>query len=280
VVAPGELAGIGYMPRATGILAGVQVEELLASAAGQELRSKPLKIGNGHFQLDTIKDWTGLAIEEIEHLVLGVVVRDGADAELTPPTHLVVRTRKPYDQSRVRVALKASRAREDRAPDGSKRTLYTASVRGLPMQLWLADDRTIVVGLFSNFELVPGKPHEGLRQLPTELREVIEKRLPTGTPAWIAGHSANWKKTWLPTLAETMKAVPLFARVDQVTTFAVWLLPSKPAKIAGAFRCIDEAAARKIEQTDLVPMQKDNAESFKFIRAGDWLDVQLTIGER
>lgn len=273
--APGDLAGLGYLPASTGVVAVVHVEELLASPAGKDVRSRAFKLGTGDFQLDNVKDWVGLAIEDVEHIILGVVVRDGDDAELTPPTQLIVRTRKPYDAKRVQVALKASRPRDDRAADGVKRTLYTASVRGVPATLWLADERTLIVGLFGQFDLVPGKPHDGLRHVRTDLRQVVEKRIPAGTPAWVAGHADDWKKTWLPTLAAAAKDVPLTARLGEVKTFALWLVPSRPAKVMAAFRCADEAAATKIEVAELVPRAKD--EAFKYSRDGAWLDVQVTL---
>jgi hypothetical protein len=277
VVASADLAGLGYLPPSTGVVAAVNVAELLASPAGKAWSSRPLKIGNGDFTLDSVRDWTGVEVENIDHLVLGVVVRDGEEADLTPPVHLVVRTRKPYRQERVRVALKATKSHEERTPEGGKRTLYAASVRNLPVQLWLADERTIIVGLFSNLEQVPGKPTEGMSQLPSEVRQVIEKRVGAGAPAWGAGHSANWKKTWLPTVAAALKDVPLVSRLAEVRTFALWLVPSRPAKVSGAFRCAGEAVAVKIAQADLAPRQKDNPDAFKYSREGEWLDVQLTL---
>jgi hypothetical protein len=280
VVASTDLAGLGYLPPSTGVVAALQVEELQASPAGKALRSRPLKIGNGDFTLDHIRDWTGVEVENLAHVILGVVVRDGDEADLTPAVHLVVRTRKPYSPERVRVALKASRSREERTPEGGKRTLYAASVGKLPVQLWLADERTLVVGLFSKMEQVPGKPHDGLSQLPAELRQAIEKRVVAGAPAWAAGHSVDWKKTWLPTVVGAVKDVPLLGRLEDVRTFALWLVATEPAKVGGAFRCANETAAAKIAREDLVPRQKDSPEAFKFSREGEWLDVQVTLPQK
>lgn len=280
VVAPAELAGIGYLPGSTGLLAVVQVQELLASPAGQDLRDTPLTLGKAQFRLDAIKEWTGLEPEQIEHALLGVVVRDGGEADLTPPVFLLVHTRKPYDGARVRVALKASRPREERTADGARRTVYSASVRSLPLELWLADERTLVVGILTNLELLPSKPVEGIAHLPRELREVIEKRLATGSPSWVAGHSADWKKTWLPTLTANLKDAPLLTRLEQVRTFALWLVPTKPARIAGAFACADEQAARTLEKAELLPRQQANPDSFRFNRDREWLDIQVTLPQR
>jgi hypothetical protein len=278
-VAPAQLPALGYLPASTGVVAAVQVQELLASPAGKELRSQPLRVGGTGFSLDSVKDWTGLEAEDVDHAVLGVAVRDGEDADLTPPVHLVVRTRRPYNPARVRLALKATRPHEERAPGGGKRTLYAASVRGVPVQLWLADERTLVLGLFSDLAQVPAAPQEGLAQLPAELRRVIEQRLAAGVPAWVAGHSADWKKTWLPALLARRKDVPVLGRLEQVRTFALWLVPSRPAKLAGAFRCGDEAQARKVEAEELAPREKEHPETFKYTREGAWLDVQLTLGQ-
>lgn len=271
-----DLAGLGYLPPSTNLVAALHVAELLGSPTGKGLRSRSLKIANSDFTLDSLRDWTGLEAENVEHAVLGVVVRDGDDVDGTPAVHLVVRTRKPYAPERVRAALKASKPREDRTPDGGKRTIYEASVRNVPVKLWLADERTLVVGLVKMDQL-PGTPHDGLSQLPAEVRQVIEKRVAPGAPAWVAGHSANWKKTLLPTIAATMKDVPLLAHLEDVRTFAVWLTAAKPAKVWGVFGCASEEVAKKLELAELEPRQKANAEAFKYSREGAWLEMQVTI---
>jgi hypothetical protein len=275
--AAGDLAGLRYLPPGTGLVVALHVEELLASPAGKEATKNTWKIGNSEFSLASLRDWTGLSVEEIEHVVLGVVVRGGEDADLTPATHLIIRTRQRYDQTQLRQTLKATRSREEKTTEGGKRTLYSATVRNLPVQLWLANETTIVMGLFSNMEQVPGKPHDGLTHLPPDLRQVIEKRLPSGVSAWVAGHAADWKKTWLPALLGQQKDLPLVSRLAQVRTFALWLAATKPARFAGTFGCVDEASAIKIEQADLAPRQKANPEAFKFSREDAWLDVQWTL---
>lgn len=279
VTASADLAGLGYLPPSTGVVAALHVAELLGSPAGKEWASRPFKLGNGDFTLDSVRDWTGVEADNLDHLVLGVVVRDGGEADLTPAVHLVARTRRPYQPERVRAALNAIKSHVERTPEGGKRTLYAASVRNLPVQLWLADERTIVVGLFSNLEQVPGQPAEGLRQLPAEVREVIEKRVSPRATAWAAGHSADWKKTWLPTVAGAVKDVPLLSRLGEVRTFALWLVLSRPAKVAGAFRCASEAAAEKVARADLAPRQKESPEAFKYSHDGAWLDVQVTLAQ-
>jgi hypothetical protein len=275
-VSPARLAALGYLPPGTGVVAGLHVQEVLASPAGKDLRARPLKLGNFEVRLDSLRDWLGLDVEDVDHVVLGVVLRNPRDApDLTPPAHLVVRTRRPYSANQLRAALKAGQSRQARAPGGGKRTVYEAKVGGLPMTLWLADDRTIVLAL-ANEELegVPERPAEGLDHLSAEVRVLIEKRLSPGMVLWAAGHSEDWKKTWLPLLLAGFKDVPVLSRLAQVKGFAVGVLADRPARLQGAFECRDEQAARRIEDQELTARAKKEPEKFKYSRDGAWLDVQ------
>jgi hypothetical protein len=274
-VAPSRLAALGYLPADTGVVAAVQVEELLASPAGKELRSQGVKLGGFELKLDDVKKWLGLGAEEIDHVVLGVQLRDGEDVDLTPPTHVVIRTRAAYDAAKVRAALQAGRPLEAPTPEGGTRPLYNVKVRNVPLRLWLADERTLVLGLFGKMQDVPSKPHEGASHLPSELRQVLEQRIAPGAPLWLAGHCEKWDRTVLPVLLEEVKGPPVLARLKEVRSFAVWVQPEKPVKVHGAFRCASEAAARRIEQQDLAPRRQANPDTFAFSRNGAWLDVQM-----
>jgi hypothetical protein len=286
-VAPSRLAGLGYLPRGTNVVAAVHVEELLASPAGKELRRQGVKIGNREWKLDAIKDSIGLPIEEIDHVVLGVQMREEKDVELTPPLYLVVRTRQAYDADRVKKTLQATKPRSEAVPGGGKRTIYSAKVQNLPLPLqnlplllWLADERTFVLNLFSKkMEDVPVQPDEDASQFPAELRQVIQQRLDAGTPIWLAGHSNNWELTLLPKLLDLFgsKRVPVLSRWKDVRTFAIALHTAKPLKLIGAFRSADEPAAKRIEREELVPRQKADPDGFKYIREGEWLTVQVKI---
>ncbi len=278
-VAPGLLAGLGYLPAGTNVVAGVHVEELLASPADKELRGQGVTIGGVALRLDSVKDRLGLPVEEIDHLVLGVQMQEGKDLEWTPPTYLVVRTRKPYDGDSVKKALQAGRPRELPAPSGGKRSVYSVKIKDIPLRpwLWLADEQTFVLGLFTKMEDVPLTPQEGASRLPAELRQVIEQRLRAGVPIWLAGHSANWEQTLLPKLLSRWKTVPVLSRFRDVRTFDIALEQGKPVRLIGSFRCADEASARRIEQDELAPREKAEPKGFKFSRDNDWLSVQMTV---
>lgn len=274
--APGNLTGLGYLPPETGILVGLQIEELLASPAGRELRSRTFRVGKETLSLERVSEWTGLPLESMDHVLLGVVIRDD-DTDLTPPLFLVVRTRKDYDPSRVRLAFQASRPREETSPGGIKRSIFAGKVGPVPVQLWLADSKTFVVAVFSGFDRVPRTPHDGLSTFGPELRRLAESRLTPGLPAFLLGHSADWKKTWLPTLLKNVQDVPLLQRLEDVTTFGIWLVATQPTRIQAAFHCRDEDGAKRIEQKVLLPRVEQDQEHFSFVRDGSWLDLQLKL---
>ncbi len=273
-VAPARLEGLGYLPGSSGVVAGLHVQEILASPGGKELRTRPLKLGAFEVRLESLRDVTGLDLEDIDHVVLGVAVRKADGPDLTPPTHLVVRARRPFNPSQVRAAFKARPGRKARAPGGGERTVYPATVRGLPVTLWLPDDHTLVLGLFGNLEEVPEQPSEGIDHLHAEVRQLLEGRLVAGMTVWAVGHADDWKKTWLPVLLRTFKDVPVLARVEQLKSFALGIVPDRPLRLHGSFRCADEATAKKIVAEELAPRAKQEPEQFKYSRAGAWLDVQ------
>jgi hypothetical protein len=276
-VAPALLAGLGYLPPGTNVVAGVHVEELLARPAGKELRGQGITIGGVALRLDSVKERIGLSANEIDHLLLGVQMREDKDLEWTPPAYLVVRTRKPYDGDSVKKALRASRPHDLPAPEGGKRSVYSAKIQDVPLLLWLADEQTFVLGLFTKMEDVPLTPQEGASQLPSELRQVLDQRLRAGVPVWLAGHSANWEQTLLPKLLSRWKTVPVLSRFRDVRTFDIALEQGKPVRLIGSFRCADEASARRIEQDELAPREKAEPKGFKFSRDNDWLNVQMAL---
>jgi hypothetical protein len=277
VVAAVHLPALGYLPPETNVVAGVQVEELLSSSAGKEMRQRGFKLGNVELKLDSIEERLGVAVEDIDHLVLGVQMQEGDEADLTPPTWLVIRTRRPYDANKVRAVLGAKRPRDLRLPGGGRRVVSEVKVQNVRLQMWLADPKTLVLGLFGKMEDLPARPEDGGESLSPEVRRVLEQRLGAGTPVWLAGSSSDWKKTALPVLLAGWKDVPMLNRLAQVRTFALWLQPDKEAKLMGAFRCADEAVARQIEEKDLAPRVKARPEAFTFSRDKEWLSMQMKI---
>ena len=276
-VSPARLVGLRYLPSSTNFVAALHVEELLNGTLGKDLQEKSWKVDQVDLSLASMKEWTGLAAEDIDHIVVGVDFGDGGAFLLMPPVHIVVRALRSDGANRMRVALKATSGRKEKTPEGSERMVYAFTVKNIPMHLWAADDRTIVIDVFNKLERVPGKPTEDITHLPLELREMIEKRLAAGTPFWAVGHSTNWKQTWLSRLLGPANELPLVSRLNEVQTFGLWLVPTRPVKLGGAFRFADEAAAQKAVKEDLEPRAKANPETFRFTQTGPWVDVLQTL---
>ena len=276
-VSPAQLVGLRYLPNTTGFVAALHVEELLNGTLGKDLQSKSWKVGPTEVSLANVKEWTGLAIEDIDHIVVGVDVRDTDVRDLLPPVHIVVHARRSDGANRMRVGLKATKGRKEKTPEGGERMLYSITIKDVPMRLWVADERTVVIGVFDNLGRVPGEPASDITHLPAEMRETIEKRLAAGTPFWAVGQSTNWKNTMLPTFLEQAKGLPLLGRLEQVRTFGLWLVPSRPVKLGGAFHFADEAAARKAVKEDLDPRARADPETFRYTQTGPWVDVLQTL---
>jgi hypothetical protein len=274
-VAPSRLPALGYLPGDTGFVVGLHAQEVLASPAGRDLKKQPLKIGTFELRLEAVKDLVGLPLEDIDHAVLGVSF--DPDVPLTP-VHVVVRTRADLDSKRLLEKLRAGKPRQETTPQGGKRTVHTVTVQKLQMSLWLADDRTFVIGIFAmKLDRVPEKPAEGIDHLAAPLRQALTQRLSTGMPLWLAGHSEDWSKTVLPDLLKMFKDVPMLTHIDKVKTFAIGVVPDRPLKVHGAFRCPNEAVAKKLEAQELAPRAKKEPEAFQYAREGVWLQAQWKV---
>jgi hypothetical protein len=266
---PDKLPALGYLPPGTNLILGARVTELLASKAGSQLLKDPVQVGGSEYRLSTLPAWVGLRLEDIDHLALGVRLDDA----LLPPFYLVVRTRQPCDAEQVRRALKATRV----AAPGDK-TLYSfRTAQGdLPLTLWFADDQTLVVALLPDqFAAVPARPEEDLGQLPAELRTVLRERREPVAPAWLAGHSRDWTKTWAAKLLDRLKKEDR-ERLRRVQTFGVWLQPNGTLTLMAVCGCKDEEAARSLDAFLHAP-RGDADRTLKTALDGPWLNLQWQI---
>jgi hypothetical protein len=264
-VAPSRLAALGYLVPGSSVLVGVRVAEVLTEPGGRDLLAAPLRVGAFEVRLSGLTRWTGLAPEELDHLVLGIK----ADDPLPPRFSLVARTRRPYDPARVRDALGARRA-----SGSGPRELDRFEVEGLALALWCADERTVVVGLFDKRQdLVQSPPHEGLDQLPGEVRSALRERLDPAGPVWAVGHARDWAETPALLLFRRLRKDDL-DRIRRVRTFAVQVQLDRPVTVKAAFGCNDADAARALEELVRGP-RKERGPELKTARDGPWLTVQL-----
>jgi hypothetical protein len=263
-VAPDRLAALGYLAPDTSVVLGVHLAELLADDTGRRLLNDPIKVGATEFRLGAVEKWTGLRPEEVDHVVLGVK----ADDPFPPRLNVVVRTRQPYDAAKVREALKARRA------GGGKKELYRFDgPGGVPLVLWCADERTLVLGLLANhLEPVPAEPRDDLGALVPELRPVLRERMRPAGPVWAAGHARDWANTAAAPLLERLGKDDR-ARVRSVQTFGVWLQPGREVTVNAVFRCSDAAAARGLEE--YVRSRWGKGTDLKAVADEEWLTLQL-----
>jgi hypothetical protein len=263
-VAPDLLAALGYLAPDTSVVAGVHVAELLADDAGKRLLNDPLKVGSSEFRLGAIEKWTGLRPGEVDHVVLGVK----ADDPLPPRLNIVVRTRQPYDAAKVREALKARRA------GGGNKELYRfEGPGGVPLVLWCADERTLVLGLLANhLEAVPLRPRDDLGALVPELRPILRERMRPAGPVWVAGHARDWADTAAAPLLDRLGKDDR-ARVRSMQTFGVWLQPGREVTANAVFRCADAAAARGLNE--YIQSRWGKTTNLKAVVDEDWLTLQL-----
>src|SRR5262249_60509596 len=96
-------------------------------------------------------------------------------------------------------------------------------------------------------ERVPLVPRTGSDHLPGPLQAYLKERLRPATPFWVVGHVEDWKNTAVHAfLALWIKGD--WAVLSQVRTFGLWLQGDAGVTLSGAFGCVDEGAARALQQ--------------------------------
>jgi hypothetical protein len=168
---PASLEALRYLPTRTNLILGVHVAELGADPSGKQLLNQPMQLGPARIGLNELARWTGVPVENVDHLVLGLDTGSGT----IPRINLVVRTRRPYDRRANHDKLDAEKVSD--VPAAEPRTFYQTRFEAirLPAALWCADDRTLVFGLtVIDLDDVPPSPQPSLDHLPVSLTEVLE----------------------------------------------------------------------------------------------------------
>jgi hypothetical protein len=219
-VAPSKQPSLDYLPERISLIAGLHVAELLDDPACKAFASE-LRYGRFAAQVEDMQHWTGLALEDIDHLAIGVRFEEIA----LPHVTAVVRGRRPIDLERVRAHLKAGRPLESK-----KRVLYRYPFggSGLEAVFYQADEWTLIYGLSrEDVEGCPQTPAVNQVQFPVVLRSAIGE-FTEGTQAWAVGDASDWQKSlsWLP-IPELHEALARFHAFTTSLRFekdAVWNL--------------------------------------------------------
>jgi hypothetical protein len=266
-VAPARLNALAYLPADVSLIVGAHVAEVRADKAGEELLSAPLSLDVAQVRLDSLINWTGLALADVDHLVVGVRVEDPLPA---PRTVLVIRTREPYDADKVRDKLHA-RGKSVRG----KKELYTIEVPNLPFEagLWCADEHTLVFGLKrEHLDAVPDTPRPDLDRIDGEITGLLKERMKPAGPLWVVGHARDWSETAAGVLLLRLEKEDR-DRLLKVRTVAAWVEPGQTVKVHAAFHCADAASAVALERffTGPDPAARPDLKAFP---DEDWLTLQ------
>jgi hypothetical protein len=177
VVAPGKLAGLGYLPADVSWLAGIHVGELW----DQRQTMRPMLLHLTRYpalRLQDLEHSTGLKIKDVDHIVVGV--------RLAIFPVVVVRTRKPYNAESVLNALNTGR---------EKANIERKGVYQFPLKefqsfmgtVWCADEQTLVFAMLGHdIESLPTAADPSNSRFATPIQQMLNKRAP-GTQVWGIG---------------------------------------------------------------------------------------------
>jgi hypothetical protein len=238
-IAPAKLAALGFLPSDTNVLVGLHLAELMNNPAARDLLAS----------LNTLEQWTGLKLSEIDHAVLGL----GVEERLVPRIILVVQTRQTLNAENIRATLRAERRTER-----GQRILYRfhAGQSGIEAVLWFADDRTVVLALVpEDLDNVPLSPIPSVERFSSDVHRILADQLHEGTQAWIVGHAANWTRALSPQPLPGMANLTLFQLskrerevLSGLRTLGAWLEVDREVVWHLAVEGRDSTAARKLEE--------------------------------
>jgi hypothetical protein len=268
--APAELPALGYLPRESNLLVGLHVAELLREPAGKAFLERP-SWGPMEAALGQVEKWTGLKQEAIDHIALGMRFD-----LLVPRVTVAVQTRQPYNPASFAQVLDESKPMMHEG-----RLLYPLQIGRFGQGIvWCVADRTVVLTLWGDparFEEVkaglPLQPREGTEGLSPRLGEIVQKRLPRGALAWVAGENVP---------EALLSGILPFARSGKAPrealkgarAFGMGLRFGEEATLFGDLNGRDESRAgglRELLEGHNVP----DIGTPKVVASGEWVSFQL-----
>jgi hypothetical protein len=282
---PVEWAALGYLPPETAIIAGLHVAEAEKTPRGKELLQSP-RIGPIPISSTDIENWTGLKITDIDHAVIGLKV----EPRIPPAMVLVVRSRQPIDQTKVRAALKSERGSEIGKKKVWHYNVRISSKLSLEGLLWFASSDLLVVSFSKlDMEKVPDQPASGATQIPTLLRDAIRDRVNPGSQAWLAGRVENWDGV-TPLLSLAMNKETL-ETLSSLRTFGFGVQVASGIRLEGAVQGVDEAATERLKMRwtvmavpegakELEPYFRELAKSYQREVEDGWLMIRAEAKEQ
>jgi hypothetical protein len=245
VLPPEQLAALRYLPAGVDVIAGVHFAALLDDPAAKPLLDQPLPVGPVTLRLADLHTWTGLDPKALDHAVIGVTLPRGGIP--IPRVVFVFRTRRAYNADAVKLALHPE-------ADRDKPTLWTVRLGKVdfPVSLWLADDRTLVLGLTSaDLADLPAPGSDKLTHLPETVRTLLRERVEPGSAAWAVGRLRDGLGGVVglaakPTL-ERMKLTPEQREaVEGIESFAAGVVPGQEIVCRLNVECAKASAAERV----------------------------------
>jgi hypothetical protein len=244
-----DAALLGYLPKDTNVVAGLNWEQLNRSEAGRDFLKRKVSLGKTEVTLNQLPDWLGLRSEDVRLVIVGLVVAPG---QLAPELVVLVRTRSP-----INVADHRAQLHNPRPFTSGQREMTEFDLPGmpgnLPGYLIYVDDHTLACSLFaSNLEGVPAQPAQDFKNLAPDLTDVLRHHVDLTSPVWLAGASDDWSKTPANVLVKRKpqeQPNPL-AGMRRFGVSVGWSDPDNagaPILLRSALLCRDEAAAQDVE---------------------------------
>lgn len=239
--APGELAGLGFLPAESNVVAAVQVAELGKDPSAKNL----LRVPRPTFldlALGTVEKWTKLTVDDLDHIVLGTEIKDRL-----PQLTIVVQTRQAYDPATLAKALLPARPVEQRG-----KPLFRFSLQPGEGMLWCPQPRILVLLLrldalkTADLDAIPLEARKGTEAPPRALHDLLgAQRINKQSLAWIAG------KVDPDLVKELLAFIPVAAGEVQLLTkvqdFALSLFAQDGLVLVGHLRTGNEATTRQVQ---------------------------------
>lgn len=182
VQAPGELAGLGFLPPEVNCVAAVQVSELLKDPQGKKLLEAP-RPAFVNLILGAVEKWSRLKLADVDQIVVGTEIKDKL-----PQLTVVVRTRNAYDPAALAKALAPLEPTQHRG-----KTLFRFAAQPGQGMLWCPEPRTFVLLIrldalkLADLDAIPLVPRTGADAVPSAIKTIVDQRVSKQSLIWAAG---------------------------------------------------------------------------------------------
>jgi hypothetical protein len=265
---PTQLTGLGFLPKGTQIVVGLQIAEWLDDKVGKQLLEEPRPMPID-WVLKQITRATSLKVEQIDH----VIAASTLDTQLV----MIVKTRQPYSLEKI-----VESAQPARSSTYQKMPLYEFALKPAgEAMLWCVEERTMIFVL--RFDTPKQEHLNGLSAAPRKLDEVLPASLVRAMEERLAKRNLLWAVGQFDrggVLIDLVLPLALGGKRDldwikDIKTFALGVEPVDELTLTGHFLMKDAKAAARFKAI-LDDVKIDGAKSQKVVESPDaWLTWQV-----